>query len=66
MDAVCRLAQHPNIVGLKDSGGDVRSASKPWVGTGEQGGQYYYYYYYYYYKLYRITIVGFFYIPGNL
>ncbi|CAL8234626.1 unnamed protein product, partial [Boreogadus saida] len=22
MDAVCGLAQHPNIVGLKDSGGD--------------------------------------------
>lgn len=26
LDAVARLSQHPNIVGLKDSGGDVRHA----------------------------------------
>lgn len=27
LDAVVPLAQHPNITGLKDSGGDVRNAS---------------------------------------
>lgn len=25
MDAVVQLSQHPNIVGIKDSGGDVRA-----------------------------------------
>lgn len=27
LDAVAQLSQHPNIVGLKDSGGDVRKTS---------------------------------------
>lgn len=27
LDAAVELAQHPNIVGLKDSGGDVRDTS---------------------------------------
>lgn len=27
LDAVVQLAQHPNILGLKDSGGDVRNTS---------------------------------------
>ncbi len=26
VDAIVQLSQHPNIVGLKDSGGDVRAA----------------------------------------
>ncbi|KAG7275178.1 hypothetical protein CRUP_023766 [Coryphaenoides rupestris] len=28
LDAVCHLAQHPNIVGLKDSGGDVSTSPR--------------------------------------
>lgn len=29
LDAVTQLSQHPNIVGLKDSGGDVRPVPRP-------------------------------------
>lgn len=28
LDAVMQLSQHPNILGLKDSGGDVRKNKK--------------------------------------
>lgn len=32
VDAVVTLSQHPNIVGIKDSGGDV-SGSSSWLGA---------------------------------
>ena len=31
LDAVLHLSQHPNIVGLKDSGGDVRTKPSTWT-----------------------------------
>lgn len=39
LDAIVQLSQHPNILGLKDSGGDVRDTSHSHVGHQLGTGQ---------------------------
>ncbi|KFP89517.1 hypothetical protein N311_05641, partial [Apaloderma vittatum] len=38
LEAVLTLAQHPNIVGIKDSGGDVSGARRCWLSMACQAG----------------------------